>query len=120
MSKMDMSTKMTHALKPAVFHILLALADGESHGYAIMQTVREQSGGRVPLQTGSFYRHLSALIAQGLVAEAPSPKDQGDSRRGTHYRLTPLGRQALELEREHLARLMSALKGLKPSTRRQG
>lgn len=110
---------MTQALKPAVFHILLALAEGECHGYAIMQAVREQSGGRVPLQTGSFYRHLSTLLANGLVAEAPTPKHVEDARRGTHYRLTPRGRQALELEREHLASLMTALKDLKPLSRRQ-
>lgn len=111
---------MTQALKPAVFHILLALAEGDSHGYAIMQTVREQSAGRVPLQTGSFYRHLSTLIDQGLVSEAPAPHRPEDSRRGTHYRLTPRGRQALELERDHLKSLVSALAHLKPSPRRQG
>jgi DNA-binding PadR family transcriptional regulator len=111
---------MTQALKPAVFHILLALAEGDCHGYAIMQTVREQSAGRVPLQTGSFYRHLSTLIDQGLVAEAPSPSRLEDRRRGTHYRLTPRGRQALELERDHLKSLVSALAHLKPSPRRQG
>ncbi len=111
---------MTQTLKPTVFHILLALAEGDSHGYAIMQAVREQSGGRVPLQTGSFYRHLSTLMAQALVAEAPAPKQVEDSRRGTHYRLTPRGRQALELERDHLASVMAALKHLKPSPRRQG
>lgn len=100
------------ALKPAVFHILLALAEGDSHGYAIMQAVREQSGGRVPLQTGSFYRHLTTLIDQGLVAEAPAPRDVHDPRRGTHYRLTPQGRRALELERRHLAALVSAMRVL--------
>lgn len=111
---------VTQALKPAVFHILLALAEGDSHGYAIMQAVREQSGGRVPLQTGSFYRHLSTLLAQGLVAEAPSPRTPEDPRRGIHYRLTARGRQALELERDHLASVMAALAHLKPSSRRQG
>ena len=110
---------MTQTLKPAVFHILLALADGDSYGYAIMQAVREQSGGRVPLQTGSFYRHLSNMISQGLVAEAPMPASSADPRRGTHYRLTARGRQALELEREHLAGLLSALNHLKPSSRRR-
>lgn len=112
MSKMDM--------KPAVFHILLALAEGERHGYAIMQTVREQSEGRVPLQTGSFYRHLSSLIAQGLIAEAAGPRHPEDPRRGTHYKLTPRGRQVLDLEREHLTRLLAAMKPLKASSRSQG
>jgi DNA-binding PadR family transcriptional regulator len=109
---------MAQTLKPAHFHILLALADADSHGYAIMQTVREQSGGRVPLQTGSFYRHLTMLIDQGLVAEAPTPKQVDDSRRGTHYRLTPLGRRALEAERQYLTGLVTALGQLGPSTRR--
>lgn len=107
-------------MKPAVFHILLALAEGERHGYAIMQTVREQSEGRVPLQTGSFYRHLSSLIAQGLIAEAAGPRRPEDPRRGTHYKLTPRGRQVLDLEREHLTRLLAAMKPLKVSNRSQG
>jgi DNA-binding PadR family transcriptional regulator len=113
---MDMS-KTAAPLKPAVFHILLALADGDSHGYAIMQAVREQSGGRVPLQTGSFYRHLTQLIDQGLVTEGPSPRRTEDPRRGTHYRLTPAGHQALELERQHLAALVSSMKPLKRGIR---
>lgn len=104
-------------LKPAVFHILLALAEGDSHGYAIMQTVREQSGGRVPLQTGSFYRHLSGLIDAGLVAEAPAPRQPEDPRRGTHYRLTPLGREALERERQHLAALVSSMNTIRKGAR---
>ena len=57
------------ALKPAVFYILLALAERDSHGYAVMQAVRERSAGQVPLRTGSFYRHLAQLIEDGLVAE---------------------------------------------------
>jgi DNA-binding PadR family transcriptional regulator len=105
-------------LKPAVFHILLALADHESHGYAIMQTVREQSAGRVPLQTGSFYRHLSKLIDQGLVTEAPTHRPAEDPRRGTHYRLTPRGRQALERGRRYLADVMARLRGLSPALRK--
>jgi len=117
MSMMDMSENMTtEPLKPAVFHILLALASGDSHGYAIMQAVREQSGGRVPLQTGSFYRHLSRLIDLGLVVEAPAPRQVEDTRRGTHYRLTPRGRQALELERQHLSLLVTSMKAIRKGT----
>lgn len=110
--------KMTPSepLKPAVFHIMLALAAGDSHGYAIMQAVRDQSGGRVPLQTGSFYRHLTGLIDLGLVAEAPTPKQVEDPRRGTHYRLTPRGRQALELERQHLAALVTSMNAIRKTS----
>jgi len=96
-------------MKPAVFHVLLALADGDLHGYAIMQAVRDQSGGQIPLRTGSFYRHLATVIDDGLVAEAPAPRGVVDPRRGTHYRLTPLGRKALAAERERLQALLALL-----------
>ena len=101
---MDMSVP----LPPAPFHILLALIEGASHGYGILQAVREQSGGRVPLGTGSLYRHLSRLIDAGLVAERPAARD-ADPRRGTSYRLTPKGRQTLADERDRLAGLVRAL-----------
>jgi DNA-binding PadR family transcriptional regulator len=108
MSKNDLS----EPLKPAMFHILLAIADQDRHGYAIMQAVREQSGGRVPIQTGSFYRHLSRLIALGLVVET-AVRHPEDPRRGTHYRLTPSGRDVLERERRYLADVMSTLNRLR-------
>ena len=72
MFEMDLSDAgrlrtLRHPLKPAVFYILLALAERDSHGYAVMQAVRERSAGQVPLGTGSFYRHLAQLIDDGLV-----------------------------------------------------
>ena len=105
-------------LKPAAFHILLALADRESHGYAIMQAVREQSGGHVPLRTGSFYRHLSKLIRDGFVVESSDRPRQDDPRRGAYYKLTARGQGALVHERTRLAKLIAALDGLRPQTRR--
>ena len=95
-------------LKPAVLHILMALSGREIHGYAVMQAVREQSNGRVPLQTGSFYRHLSRLIDDGLVEEARAPRAAADPRRGAYYRLTPRGRQRLAAERRRLLELVAA------------
>jgi DNA-binding PadR family transcriptional regulator len=111
MSIMDISSP----LKPAVVHILLALSDEERHGYAIMQAVREQSGGAVPLRTGSFYRHLSQLIEMGWVAEASTRRPGDDPRRGAYYRLTPRGRDALNAERARLVDLLAAF----PHARRQ-
>jgi DNA-binding PadR family transcriptional regulator len=96
-------------LKPAVLHILLALSEKDSHGYGVMQAVRDQSGGRVPLRTGSFYRHLSKLIADGMVDEAPARRGADDPRRGAYYRLTPRGRQRLASERRRLADLVAVL-----------
>jgi DNA-binding PadR family transcriptional regulator len=103
-------------LKPAVFHILLALADGEKHGYAVMLAVREQSGGGIPLQTGSFYRHLGKLIDAGLVTTA-KPRPAGDDpRRGAYYRLTPQGREALAAEKQRLRDLITGV-AMRPSRR---
>jgi DNA-binding PadR family transcriptional regulator len=113
MSKTDISVP----LKPAVFHILLALADGPIHGYAAMQAVRERSAGSIRLSTGSFYRHLSKLLDDGLVEEATGPAED-DPRRGAYYRVTARGRQVLARERDRLAALVAALDALRPASRR--
>jgi DNA-binding PadR family transcriptional regulator len=106
-------------LKPAVFHVLLALAEGATHGYAAMQAVREQSVGQINIGTASFYRHLARLMDDGLVAEARRPADpeHDDPRRGAYYQLTPLGRRVLTAERNRLAALVAAIDALKPARR---
>jgi DNA-binding PadR family transcriptional regulator len=108
---------MFSPLKPAAFHILLALAERDLHGYAVMQAVRQRSGGRIPLQTGSFYRYLSHLIDEGFVLEAPSPKTGDDPRRGTYYRLTARGRQALAAEHARMSGLVAHMKKLRLGTK---
>lgn len=109
---------MLSTLKPAALHILLALAEHDSHGYGLMQTVSQQSGGHVSLKTGSLYRHLSTLIEGGFVTETAGPKSGDDPRRGTYYRLTPRGRQALLSERSRLNDLVSHMNRLKLHTRK--
>jgi DNA-binding PadR family transcriptional regulator len=111
---MDISS----AIKPAAFHILLALARKDGHGYAVMQAVRDQSNGRVRIQTGSFYRHLSRLIDDGLVMETPGPKSGDDPRRGVYYRLTPGGRRTLVAEKARLTDLVAQLNKVRLSSRR--
>jgi DNA-binding PadR family transcriptional regulator len=110
---MDMSTP----LSTAPLHILIALSEGPVHGYGILQSVRERSGGMVRLGTGSLYRHLSKLIASGLAAETP-PGSDTDPRRGTSYRLTPRGRQALTAERDRVAALLASLNAATRRVRR--
>src|SRR5215472_12130003 len=105
----DMSIMDISPLRPAEFHILLALADGDRHGYGIMQAVREQSGGRVKPRTGSFYPRLARLIDAGLVSDAPGRRLGDDPRRGTYYRLTPKGRRVLDSEKRRLADLVASL-----------
>lgn len=99
-------------LKPVVFHILLALADGDAHGYGVIQAVRERSEGRVYLKTGPFYRHLGKLLDGRLVEESPDRPDDDDPRRGAYYRLTPLGRQVLSAEVARLADLVDGAEKL--------
>jgi DNA-binding PadR family transcriptional regulator len=119
MSDSDMSSQDTRApLSPAVFHLLLALAQQNLHGYALMQAVGEQSGGRLRLRTGSLYRHLAALIDEGLIAEAPRRRKVEDPRRGTDYRLTASGRRVLDEERCYLAEVLTALESLGPGLRK--
>jgi DNA-binding PadR family transcriptional regulator len=108
---------MSDPLKPAAVYILLALVEQDLHGYAVMQAVRELSAGRVPIQTGSFYRYLAQLIDAGLVGEAPG-KRAADPRRSVNYRLTARGRHVLEAERQHLASLVAAMDALRPSSRK--
>jgi DNA-binding PadR family transcriptional regulator len=105
-------------LKPVALRILLALAERESHGYAVMQTVREQSGGQVSVQTASFYRHLGKLMDEGLVAEASGRRDGDDPRRGAYYRITPRGRQALASEKQRLTDLVAQMNKVRLSPRK--
>jgi DNA-binding PadR family transcriptional regulator len=99
-------------LKPAVFHVLLALVDQEAHGYALRQAVLEQSSGRVRLATGPFYRYLGKILDLGLVKESERRPADDDVRRGSYYRLTPLGRAVLKAESARLAGVVSISKKL--------
>ena len=106
-------------MKPIALHILLALADRESHGYALMQAIREQSAGQVAVETASFYRHLSKLMEEGLVAEAAGRPAVDDARRSVTYRITPRG-QALAEEKHRLTDLVAQLKKVRAVPRKAG
>jgi DNA-binding PadR family transcriptional regulator len=91
-------------LKPADFHILLALAQGPRHGYGIMKEVDRESGGAVRLEIGSLYRLLARLLETGLIEDA-----DGDERR-RFYRITRAGRRTLKTEAERLAGLVDLIR----------
>ena len=74
-----------------------------------MQAIRAQSGGQIPVQTASFYRHLGRLIEDGLVIEAPGRPTGDDPRRGAYYRITSRGRHALAAEKQRLTALVAQL-----------
>lgn len=107
-------------LKPLPLHILLTLTDGDSHGYAIMQAIRERTGGSLAAQTASFYRHLGKLIDEGWVAEATGRREGDDPRRGAYYRLTARGRQVLADEQRRLTELVAQMKKIRLSPRKAG
>jgi DNA-binding PadR family transcriptional regulator len=95
-------------LAPAVFHILLALADGDAHGYRIRADVIERSNGTLRLDPGSLYRIIARLTEDGLIDESPRrPKPDEDDERRRYYRLTPLGRRILVAETNRMADLVA-------------
>ena len=96
-------------LTPAVFHILLALADGESHGYGIMQDVERFTNGGTRLGPGTLYRSIQRMLVDGLIEElAISLHDETDEDRRRYYRLTPKGLSVATREAERLADLVDA------------
>ena len=92
-------------LTPAVFNILLALADGEKHGYGIMLEVEANTKGQVLMGPGTLYGSIKRMLQAGLIEESDERVDpeMDDPRRRSYYRLTGLGRRTLRMEAERLA-----------------
>jgi DNA-binding PadR family transcriptional regulator len=96
-------------LPAATFHILMALADEDRHGYAIIQEVAARTNGEVTLSAGTLYRSIQRMVDQDFVAELTMrerpAKDEDDARR-RYYRLTPFGRAVAEAETRRLGQLL--------------
>jgi DNA-binding PadR family transcriptional regulator len=101
-------------LPSAAFHILLALVDGEKHGYGIMRQVAEDTDGKVRLGPGTLYGSIQTLLDAGYVQESGERTDPGagDERR-RYYRLAGAGRAALKTETERIANLLRLAKSKK-------
>ena len=100
-------------LTPAALNVLLALADGELHGYGIMLEVRERTGGRVRLGPGTLYGAIKRLKEGGVIEESghrpdPEADDERDDERRRYYRLTGFGGEVLAAEVERLDGLVRA------------
>ncbi len=90
-------------LTPAVFHILLALADGEKHGYSIMKDVEIQTGGKLKMGPGTLYGSIKRMLTAGLIQEADErPDPELDDERRRYYRLSDIGQKVLSDESQRL------------------
>jgi DNA-binding PadR family transcriptional regulator len=94
-------------LTPPVFHILLAIADGARHGYAVIKEVEQRSHGKVMLSTGTLYAAIKRLLGDGLIEETDTGKGvvNVDARR-RYYSLTPLGRKVARAEVRRMVELV--------------
>src|ERR1700674_3688806 len=94
-------------LQPAVFHILLSLADGDRHGYAVIQEVEARTGGKVRLSAGTLYRSIQRMLEQGLIVEVRErPLPELDDERRRYYRITPFGVAVARAEARRLEQLV--------------
>jgi len=96
-------------LSPQAFHILVALADRDQHGYGIMLDIAERTGGKLRLSAGTLYGSVKRLLEQGLIVElreSQRPDKSLDDDRRRYYRLTPLGRKAAKAEVKRMSELL--------------
>ncbi len=101
-------------LTPVAFEILLALADGEQHGYSVMREVERRTAGSVSLHPGTLYRALARLLESGLIGELEErPDPRHDDERRRYYQLTALGIAVAKAEAERLAGQLAAARARK-------
>ena len=95
-------------LQPAVFHILLALGDGEKHGYAIKREIARRTGGSVRLGPGTLYGSIKRMLVQQLIEESDERPDFSlDDERRRYYKITQLGQRVAAAEVERMRSLIS-------------
>ena len=100
-------------LTPLVFHVLLSLVAQQSHGYAIIQDVRERSGSTVRIGSGRLYAAIRRLLQSGLVTEVDErPAPEADDERRRYYAMTRLGRRVVRAETQRMAEAVRMAEGL--------
>ena len=101
-------------LPPPIYLILLALQDGDSHGYRIRADVIDRSSGTVSLDPGSLYRLIARLLDEGLISEATARAEPATGDRRRLYRLTAIGRRVLAAETDRMADLVAQARARSP------
>jgi DNA-binding PadR family transcriptional regulator len=105
-------------LPPATFHILLALASEELHGYAIIQDVEARTDGELRMSAGTLYRSIARMVEQGLIVEVTKRRTTADDERRRYYRITTFGTAVARAEMGRLTQLVRLARatGLRPET----
>src|ERR1035441_10965927 len=107
----SMTNKDCVPLSPAVFHILLSLAEGERHGYALKREIALRTGGKLKLGPGVLYGSINKMLEQGLIEESEDRPDAHlDDERRRYYRITSYGRKVAQADarsEEHTSELQS-------------
>lgn len=117
-----MRTSSSESLLPlsqATFHILLAVAEEDLHGYAIIQEVAGRTGGQLKLSAGTLYRSIQRMVEQGLIVETQErPAPELDDERRRYYRITAFGTEVARAETRRLTQLvqMACDRGLAPGS----
>lgn len=94
-------------LPPATFHILIALAREDRHGYAVIQDIEQRTGGELRLSPGTLYRSIQRMLEQGLIRETRDrPAPELDDERRRYYRITPLGEAVAGAEAQRMSQLV--------------
>ncbi|MGH9630693.1 MAG: PadR family transcriptional regulator [Bryobacteraceae bacterium] len=103
-------------LPPAIFHILIALADSDRHGYAIMQDVAARTNGKLKMSPGTLYGSIKRMLEEGLIEEIEDRPAVGDDERRRYYRITKPGRRTAAAEMARLSDLLEQAQatGLRP------
>ena len=114
--KPDPTVEEMLPLPPATLHILLAVAETERHGYAIMQDVEARTDGELRLSAGTLYRAVARMVEQGLIVEVEKRRTRADDERRRYYRITPFGSSVARAEVRRLLQLVrhAQARGLTP------
>jgi len=116
-STVGIVVNMPNSLSPAMFHILMSIAEEERHGYAIIQDVAASTNGELRLSPGTLYRSIQRMLEQGLIVESRRrPARELDDERRRYYRITPLGITTARAELRRMAKLvrLGRDRGIKP------
>lgn len=100
-------------LPTATFHILIALADEDRHGYAIIRDIEARTSGKLRMSPGTLYRSVQRMVDQGLITETDErPDPEFDDERRRYYRITSLGKQAARAEAARMSSLLDQARAI--------